>query len=773
MTEDSAKFQTLMNQGHSAAWDQDWDKAAEFYKQALEEIPDHPAALASLGLSHFQLKQYDEALRNYQRVSALQPDDPMPFEKIARIYERIGLLQEAVQSYMQGGESELKGHDVDRAIDNFNNALRLNPENQTVHTRLAMIYDKLGRKDEAANEYLATASLMQAMGEKSKTLQVIQYTLQLAPNHAGAKKALEMFQHNQALPWPERRKGSTGPVRMAQVRQIEADENEAPAHYDPITETRLKALKEMAGLLFEQNEENQVSSGQINRKSMHSLSRGTGGLSPEMAERVHIQLYLSQAIDAQTSGQDEQAAADLENAIKLGLNQSASFFVIGLLLRKKDPKKALGYLQKSVKNPTYELASYLLMAEVEEKTAQYQEAAMHALHALKIADRETVPQTQSNELVQLYEPIFEAQARVTDEKDLRNLFNIIDEQLMRPDWREYLTAARRQLPPQPDGSPPLPLAELLLETNSSQLVESMITIKQLAAEGKYRSAMEIAFHALVYAPLYLPLHVEMGELLISEGRIMEAVEKFLLIASGYTIRGETNQAINLLRRVTRLAPMDLSVRGMLIDLLKSEGRLDDAIQQYMDLANVYYLLAELDLARQTYQSALSLSQQSSSTRQWAIQILNKLGDIELQSLDWKQAIRVFEQQRSLQPQDPCPRSTLIDLHMQMGQTNLALSELDSYLKLMEAPENTAKMGQFIENLLEDRPGEDGFQQRLMSFYAAHGQSNKAVEKLDNLAEKLLKNEDKINALATIKNIVSLNPPNAAEYQKLYNELSIK
>jgi tetratricopeptide (TPR) repeat protein len=777
MTGDSAKFQTLMNQGHSAAWDQDWDKAAEFYRQALVEIPDHPMALASMGLSFFQLKQYDEALRVYQRVSAIHPDDPMPFEKIARIYERVGMLQEAVQSFMQGAESQLKAHDVERAVDDFNNAIRLSPENQTVHTRLAMIFDKLGRKEDAVNEYLATAGLMQAAGEKNKSLQVIQYVLQMVPNHATAKNALEMVQKDQSLPLPAHRKGGTGPVRMAQVRLLEGssdtEDAEAPAHYDPITETRLKALKEMASLLFEQSEESSTSSGQVNRRGIQSLTRGTGGLSPEMAERSQIQRYLSQAIDAQTSGQDELALTELKKAIDLGLNQSASYYVIGLLLRRKDPQKALEYLQKSVKNPTYSLGSYLLMAEVEENNAQYQDAAVCSLNALNLADIETVPFEQQDELNQLYEPILESQSRVTNEKDLRSLYNIINEQLMRPDWRDYIIAARRQLPQQPEGSPPLPLAELLLETNSSQMVESMITIKQLAAEGKYRTAMEVAYHALSYAPVYLPLHVEMGEILISEGRIMEAVEKFLIVATTYNIRGEPLQAINLLRRVTHLAPMDLSVRGLLIDLDKSVGRLDDAIQQYMDLANVYYLLAELDLARQTYQSALSLSQQSSSTRQWAVQILNKLADIELQALDWKQGIRIFEQIRSLQPQEPAPRATLIDLHLQMGQTNSAMSELDSYLKLMEAPENNGKLAHFLDSLLEERPGEAGIQKRLIDFYASRGQNDKAVEKLDGLAEKLLKSENKVEALATIYNIISLNPPNAGEYQKLYNELSMK
>ena len=777
MCADSAKFQTFMSQGHSAAWDQDWDKAAEFYKKALEESPDHPMALASLGLSHFQLKQYDEALRIYQRVSALQPDDPMPFEKIARIYERVGMLHEAVQSFMQGAECQLKVRDIERAVDNFNNAIRLDPENQTVHTRLAMVLDKLGHKDEAVVEYLATAGLMQAAGDKAKALQVIQYCLQLSPANTNAKKALDMIQKDQNLPLPVRRKGGTGPVRMAQVRQLEGlpeeETPEAPAHYDPITETRLRALKEMAALLFESTDENANLSGQVNRRGAASISRGTGTLSAEKAERSQIQYHLSQAIDAQTSGQDDLAVSELKAAIDMGLNQSAAYFVYGLLLRRKDAKKALEFLEKSVKNPAYSLGSHLLMAEVQENEGKLQDAAIHSLNALKLADIETVPFEQQDELNQLYEPILQAQSLVSSESDLRNLYNVINEHLMRPDWRDYVIAARRQLPPQPEGSPALPLAELLLETNSGQMVESMITIKQLAAEGKYRTAMEVAFQTLKYAPFYLPLHVEMAEILISEGRAMEGVEKFLVVANAYNVRGETTQAINLLRRVTHLAPMDLSVRSLLIDLDKSVGNMDDAIQQYMDLANIYYLLAELDLSRQTYQAALNLSQQSSTTRQWAIQILNKLADIELQSLDWKQGIRIFEQLRSLQPQESGPRSTLIDLQLQIGQTNAALSELDSYLKLMEAPQNDGKIIHFLDSLLEDRPDEIGIQKRMMAFYTSRGQGDKAVEKLDALAERLLKSGDKNGALKTIENIISLNPRNTSEYQKLYTELSLK
>ncbi len=59
-------YQRAMNEGHSAAWDQDWKKAAAAYRQALPEFPDQPRALNSLGLALYQLGEFDEALRTYQ-----------------------------------------------------------------------------------------------------------------------------------------------------------------------------------------------------------------------------------------------------------------------------------------------------------------------------------------------------------------------------------------------------------------------------------------------------------------------------------------------------------------------------------------------------------------------------------------------------------------------------------------------------------------------------------------------------------------------------------
>ena len=62
-------FQKSMNEGHSAAWDQEWGKAAAAYRKALQEMPDNPKALNSLGLALFQQANYEEALQIYKRAA--------------------------------------------------------------------------------------------------------------------------------------------------------------------------------------------------------------------------------------------------------------------------------------------------------------------------------------------------------------------------------------------------------------------------------------------------------------------------------------------------------------------------------------------------------------------------------------------------------------------------------------------------------------------------------------------------------------------------------
>lgn len=87
----------------------------------------------------------------------------------------------------------------------------------------------------------------------------------------------------------------------------------------------------------------------------------------------------------------------------------------------------------------------------------------------------------------------------------------------------------------------MPLAEMMLETRSGHVVELLAQIRSLAKQNKLFSAMEEAYHALQYAPTYLPLHIQIAELQLQSGYAQAAIDKFMLVADLYTLRGNCGQ----------------------------------------------------------------------------------------------------------------------------------------------------------------------------------------------------------------------------------------
>jgi tetratricopeptide (TPR) repeat protein len=322
-----------------------------------------------------------------------------------------------------------------------------------------------------------------------------------------------------------------------------------------------------------------------------------------------------------------------------------------------------------------------------------------------------------------------------------------------------------------EGVPPPPLAEMMMHAESSGVIESMNRIHELARGGTLRSALTEAFDAVQQAPMYLPLHNLIGELLIQDNRLPEAIAKFSVVAHAYGVRGEASQATKLWRRIIRLAPMDLAARTSLIDLLVARGQVDDAIREYMELAETYYRLADLSMARNTYTTALRVVQQANADRAWNVKLLQRMADIDMQRVDWKQAMRVLEQIRTLQPDDQGVRRQLMDLFTRMGQGQQATAELDSYLTYVNTNGKGAEAIPFLEELAKEHEGELLYRRVLAAQLHRLGRTAEAVSQLDALGESLLDGGRTAEAVEVITQIVSMNPPNAAAYQKLLSQMT--
>ena len=759
-------FQKAMNEGHSAAWDQEWSKAVSAYRRALQESPDNPKALSSLALALYQSGAIEEALQIYMNVAKLSPDDPIPMEKVAQLSERLGNLKNAMDAAIRAGDLFLQQRDADKALENWVRVTNLNPEHAIARSRLAQVHEKLGHTQQAVIEYLALASIIQRAGNAEKSKEMVDKAQSLSPQSPEVKQAQTLLKTGQLLPKPIRGKGGTGPIRMSQVKQLQ-EPQKAASGLDPITEARQKALTQLAELLFEFSDESPAAQ---ERRGLSAIMKGTGGISIQQSEQTKVVLHLGQAIDAQSKGKETQAAEEMEAALEANFKHPALYFNLGLLRFKGERfESAQRFLQSAVKHHDYALGTRLLLGQILVKKADFHNASLEYLEALKLADSVTVPTEKVDDIRQQYEPIIEAQMNEKDETVLRKICENIDRLLTHPDWREQLHKTRDQMPKQ-DGEMLAPLADVILQAQSSSVLESMNRINQLARMGTLRSAMDEAYDAVMHAPTYLPLHTLMGDLLVQEGRPADAIAKYSVVAQSYSARGEVLQASKLLRRIIQLSPMDLGARNRLIDQLIARGQVDDAVHEYLELAAIHYRLAELDMARKTFTIALRLVQQGNASRDWNTHILQRMADIDLQRLDWKQALRVYEQIRTLAPDDDSARKNIIELNLRMAQPDKALSELENYINHLESQNKGELAITFLEELVKDHDDQPLLKRTLAAQLHQMGRTAEAVTLLDVLGEILVERGDRESAIDVINQIVLMNPHNVEDYRQLLKQL---
>ena len=216
--------------------------------------------------------------------------------------------------------------------------------------------------------------------------------------------------------------------------------------------------------------------------------------------------------------------------------------------------------------------------------------------------------------------------------------------------------------------------------------------------------------------------------------------------------------------------MDLAARSRLIDQLVTQGAITEALKEYIDLAEMYNRLAEMEMGRKTLSIALRLSQQSNEFQVQTIDLLNRIADIDMQRLDWKQALRSFEQIRTIEPGDNKARANLIDLNLRMGQDTTALAELDSFIAYLETTGQQRRVIPFMEELVQERSDYLELHQRLAELYRQAGRIQEAVVEFDRVGDLLMDAGNKTGTIAVIQTIISLNPPNIQEYRSVLEKL---
>jgi regulator of sirC expression with transglutaminase-like and TPR domain len=135
-------------------------------------------------------------------------------------------------------------------------------------------------------------------------------------------------------------------------------------------------------------------------------------------------------------------------------------------------------------------------------------------------------------------------------------------------------------------------------------------------------------------------------------------------------------------------------------------------------------------------------------------------------LNWKQALRVFEQIRTLRPDDESVRKSLVELNLRLGQEPQAMTELEGFVTYLESKHQTDKLLKFIEELVAEHEDHYMLRRTLAEYLHRAGRTSEAVSQLDIVGEALLTAGRKKEALEVVQRIILMDPPNVEDYRQL-------
>ncbi len=754
MANSQLTFEQALSRGHSYSFDQRWEDAIKAFEIARQQAPKEPAPYAGLGDAYLELNKLDKALDNY-KIAARQSGNNMVYlRRVADVQERIGQLMEAGKTYMAIGELALSRRNLNEAMDNWHRAIRLEPNLLRAHQRLASVYQRQGAVRNAIREYLAVARILQLQGEQQAALRACQKALELDPRNAEVLTAIERVKQGETLRTADGVGISDQGVGEAVRRKALEMEGLAEGWEEdgrletetavPVQDAKRLALAQLAGTVFDEDEE-----GDPSQQRQGSI--------------------ISKALDYQTRGLTNEAINAYEQVINMGLGSTAVHFNLGLLYQDKLRfEAAIDQFETAVQDPEYRLASHFALGESHRARGRIDKAIENFIAVLRIVDLRTVRHDQADRLIELYENLYDGLITQGERDQATAFANALVEFLGHKGWEDKVKEARQRL--DAISSAGMMILGDVLTAGSQHVLESLYLSQEYARRGLYSAAVEETYRAIQLSPEYLPAHIQLGDILAQQGRRDAAAEKFIAVANTYRARGDMSGAILAFEKVVDFSPLDLSTRARLIDLLKRHGQIDRCLEHYTEMGEAYYHLAQIERAREVYQDALKLAPRGSAEHNWRRRFLRLMADIDMQRFDWWRALSAYRELRELDPEDERTAMTLIDLYYRVGQPNNAVRELDRYLVQLVRSKRGNKVEGILKDMVEQRPSDPNLVDRLCRLYMQQSRSEEAVFLLDRLGETQLDAGDTVAAVKTISKILQFNPTNAATYEQLLVQL---
>jgi tetratricopeptide (TPR) repeat protein len=738
-------YQSYMEAGHNAVWEQNWQQATRAYMAAVREFPEDPEAHVGLGFALLRSSRLEEGLKVYQRAHQLSPDDPVPLEKSADILERMGRLKEAAQQYVKVSDIYLGIRDLDKAIGNWERATQLTPGLVSIHAKLAQAYERVGNKRQAIREYLVLAFNFRRMNDIDKAIKAVERALRLDRNNPQALNIMRALRSGGEVILPEDDEKPKAKARPRQEDdfQFEIMERESVGEANPLGpmgEAMEVALSNLASYVVE--------SGNLDMSSASAL----------------------QAMEYQRQGRYEEAVNAYQQAEK-NLRHPALELNYGVLLvLQGQPVEAIKHLGEAMLDPNMASGAMHALGQAHYQTNRQKQASRYLIQSLQAVDSSlAINAEEEAELQSVYDRLYTALEETNDEavSAINSRFLNL---LSGKDWKQRIAETRRHLDEVMRSSGAGGARDFLTASGSDELTETVTRIDRYIRQALYTLAMDEAHRAVEVSPLYLPVHVRMAEIMMREGRVRQAINKYNTVARSYLVRDEKERAASILTEVLEMAPLDITVRQSLIELLETENRQEDVLDQYIQLARTYNQLGNFEMGRETFAIAERLGKKINASSDKMVLVKHQIAEMDRMRADTRRAQRVYEEIVELAPNDEKAYRALVDIYF--GQSNAVegIRKLDQLLEIYARGRQVNKILQVLQELVKQYPKDMGLRSRLAGIYVRLGRGGEAIENLDALGELQLEAGLHRDAVTTIRQIIRLKPTNINDYKRLLVQL---
>src|SRR5262245_8861299 len=140
---------------------------------------------------HYSTQEFNlKAIAMYKKIERLRPRDPDVARKLGDLYGSQGLVVDARAQYLIVADGYTRAGDNKRALEILHRIAGLDPNNTEIRLKLAEGYVKEQMKGEASNAYVQAGNRLHKAGAHEKALDAYNRALQLTPDDVEVLRGL-------------------------------------------------------------------------------------------------------------------------------------------------------------------------------------------------------------------------------------------------------------------------------------------------------------------------------------------------------------------------------------------------------------------------------------------------------------------------------------------------------------------------------------------------------------------------------------------------------